>query len=161
MPKFRIFFIFDAVGDFIDFGTLSTTATHFATSQFLVGTNAANGYSVVTNGPSLSAGKFVIPAVPAPDISRVGTSQFGINLRANLTPLIGANPSGIAGFTGLTTANYDIPNRYTYKDGDVIALSSGRSEIGIFTVSYIVNISDIQHPGVYNTTITFVCTAGF
>lgn len=151
----------DAVGDFVDFGTFRTTATRFATSQFLVGTNAVNGYSVVTNGPPLSAGKFVIPGGSSPDISRIGTSQFGINLRANLSPLIGADPAGISGFTGTPMASYNTPNKYMYKDGDIIATSNTRSEIGIFTVSYVVNINAIQHPGVYNTTLTFVCTAGF
>ncbi|MDB5161345.1 MAG: hypothetical protein JWO96_725 [Candidatus Saccharibacteria bacterium] len=148
----------DATGDFIDFGTLSTAATRFATSQFLVGTNAVNGYSVATDGPTMTSGTDQIPGLAAPDVRRVGKPQFGLNLRANLSPLVGAEPAGGSGFVN---ANYNQTNRYAYVDGDVVAQSLGRSEIGVYTVSYIVNINSTQPSGVYNTTITYVCLAGF
>jgi hypothetical protein len=149
----------DATGDFIEFGTLSRSTTKFGTSQFLVGTNAVNGYNVSTNGPTMTSGVNTIPAINPLDISRTNTSQFGINLTTNTVPSIGADPTGVTG--GIVSPNYSISNHYTYQDGNVVALALGRSEEEKYTVSYIVNINGSQAPGVYNTTITYLCLAGF
>lgn len=148
----------DAEGYFIDLGSLSASSTRYATSQFLVGTNAANGYSVTANGPTMTSGSDIINASPSPSFNSIGSSQFAMNLRANLSPLQGADPT--AG-TGSPAANYDIPDKYTYNDGDEVASNPGRSTIQTFTVSYVININPTQPVGIYNTTITYVCTAGF
>ncbi len=148
----------DAIGYFIDLGTLSPGTTRFGTSQFLVGTNAANGYNVTANGPTMTSGTDIINQLPGPTASIHGSPQFGMNLRANLSPLLGADPTP---GTGSPSPNYNIPNRYTYNDGDIVASDPGRSLIELYTVSYIVNIKASQPAGVYNTTITYVCTAGF
>jgi len=148
----------DASGDFIELGTLTNSATKYGTSQFLVGSNAVNGYTVSANGPTMTSGTDQISAINSPDTSHLGTGQFGMNLRANLTPLLGADPSG---GTGSPMPDYDITNKYTYHDGDVLASSNTRSTFEIYTVSYIVNVSSSQPAGVYNTTITYLCTAAF
>jgi hypothetical protein len=148
----------DAAGNFIEFGILSSSATKFGTSQFMVGTNAFNGYTVTTNGPSMTSGTNQIAPVSFPDISRKGSPQFGLNLRANLNPLAGSDPIG---GSGIVAANYSSPDHYVYQDGDMVASASGRSTKGLFTVTYIVNINPSQPAGVYNTTVTYVCTAGF
>jgi hypothetical protein len=149
----------DAIGDFIEFGTLSKTATRFGTSQFLVGTNAANGYTVSTNGPTMTSGINQITAVNPGDISRSGTSQFGINLVSNTTPLAGSGPTGAA--TGVIMPPYATANQFFYNDGDTVAQAFGRSEEEKYTVTYIINVSAAQSAGVYNTTITYLCIAGF
>lgn len=149
----------DANGDFIEFGTLSTSATRFGTSQFMVGTNAANGYTVSTNGPPMTSGSNQIPAIAAADISRIGTSQFGLNLAANTVPLAGSGTTGAA--VGVIMPDYATSNNFIYKDGDMVAQSLGRSDEEKYTVTYIVNINGSQPPGVYNTTITYLCLAGF
>ena len=147
-----------ATGDFIDLSSLLATTTRYSTSQFLVGTNAPNGYNVNVNGPTMSSGTDTIAALAVPTINKVGRSQFGINLRANLTPLVGAE---LTGGSGSVTANYNNANLFTYVDGDIVATGPGPSDIGKYTVSYIVNVPTIQPPGIYNTTITYICTAGF
>jgi len=149
----------DANGDFIEFGVLTASDTRFGTSQFLVGTNAANGYTVTTNGPTMTSGAHTIPGIVVPDINRVGTSQFGINLRANTVPPAGSDPSGA--LVGIVMPNYATPDKYSYKDGDVVARSLGRSDEEKYTVSYIVNINPSQAPGIYNTTINYQCLASF
>lgn len=148
----------DATGNFIDFGILRPSATSYGTSQFMVGTNAVNGYTVTVNGPTMTSGFRTIPGINSPDISRLNTSQFGINLTANLNPVVGSDPIG---GTGSAMPNYAISDHYTYHDGDVVAAGSTRSENELYTVSYIVNINTGQHAGIYNTTIEYVCTAGF
>lgn len=149
----------DANGDFIEFGTLSRSATRFGTSQFLVGTNAANGYTVATNGPTMTSGSNQIPAIAAGDVSRVGVPQFGINLASNSAPPAGADPTGAA--VGIVTPSYAIPNNFRYQDGDIVAQALGRSDEEKYTVTYIINIDAAQPAGVYNTTITYLCLAGF
>jgi hypothetical protein len=148
----------DATGVFIEFGDLLTSATSSGTSQFMVGTNAPNGYSVTANGVTMTSGTDQITPVSPPSFSLAGFNQFGLNLRANLSPPVGAD---MVGGSGSVTPNYGIPNQFHYLDGDIVAGAAGPTELALFTVSYIVNVNTAQPPGVYNTTITYVCTAGF
>jgi hypothetical protein len=148
----------NASGDFIDLGILTSTDVHYGTSQFLVGTNAPNGYAVSTNGPTMTSGTDQINAMTIAGPSQIGKNQFGINLRANLSPLLGAEMNG---GSGSVAPAYSVPNQFHYTDGDTVALGTGPTTIGIYTVSYIVNVKQNQAAGIYNTTITYVCTAGF
>jgi hypothetical protein len=148
----------DATGVFIDFGDLLTTVTRSGSSQFMVGTNAPNGYNVTANGFTMTSGTNQINAVVPLGTSQTASSQFGLNLRANLSPPVGADMSG---GSGAVAANYNVPNFFRYADGDIVASSTGPTELALYTVSYIVNINSSQPAGVYNTTITYVCTAGF
>ncbi|HET9850472.1 MAG TPA: hypothetical protein VFP35_02500 [Candidatus Saccharimonadales bacterium] len=148
----------DASGDFIEFGILRTTATSYGTSQFLVGSNAVTGYTVSVNGPTMTSGSNIITNLTTPTPSQTGNPQFGLNLVANTAPTVGALTTG---GSGAPTANYSLANKYAYNDGDVVAEASGRSTIEIYTVSYIVNVPVGQPSGIYNTTITYVCTASF
>jgi hypothetical protein len=148
----------DANGVFIDFGDLLSTATSSGTSQFMVGTNAPNGYNVTANGFTMTSGTNQISPIAPFGFSQAGFSQFGLNLRANLSPPVGAD---MAGGSGAVAPNYNSPNLFRYSDGDVVASAPGPTELALYTVSYVVNINSAQPAGVYNTTITYVCTAGF
>jgi hypothetical protein len=148
----------DATGVFIDFGDLLTTVTRAGTSQFMVGTNAPNGYNVTANGFTMTSGTNQIDGVLPLGASQTGFSQFGLNLRANLSPPVGAD---MVGGSGAVAPNYDFPNLFRYSDGDLVASSTGPTELALYTVSYIVNVNSSQPSGVYNTTITYVCMAGF
>jgi hypothetical protein len=123
-----------------------------------VGTNAGFGYAVSVNGNTMTSGNNFIPGVGTLSTSQIGQSQFGINLRANSTPSVGADPSG---GSGIPTANYNSPNRFTFNSGEVIASSTFVSDNEKYTVSYIVNINTAQPIGIYNTTLTYLCTATF
>jgi hypothetical protein len=81
-------------GDFIDLGELSVSGAKTGTSQILVATNAELGYSVTAQGTTMNSGVNSISALISNDISRPGTSQFGINLRANNSPNSGSDPQG-------------------------------------------------------------------
>lgn len=146
-------------GDSIDLGILSSTHANTGQSQFATATNDPNGYVIFALGTTMTSGNNTIPALPGPAPSFPGTGQFGINLRANLIPPIGQDPVGLG--TGVPSANYNIPNRFTYNDGDIIASSPVNSDYNRITVSYVVNIPSKQAPGVYATTITYVATVQF
>jgi hypothetical protein len=107
----------------------------------------------------MTSGNDTIAALSLPTSSRAGTSQFGINLRANAVPGVGADSTGSGVIA--PTNNYNIPNQFKFQSGDVIASSPGPSNFKTLTVSYIVNISPNQAIGIYDTTITYICTASF
>ena len=146
-------------GSFISFGTLSETATRSGTTQMAGGTNAEFGLSISVIGTTMTSGINFIPSLSSPTASNVGSSQFGMNLRNNATPNIGSDPTGLGTIT--PTANYNIPNLYTYNDGDAIASIGIPTDYSLLTVSHIVNIDSNQPPGVYSTTLTYVATATF
>jgi hypothetical protein len=146
-------------GDSIDLGILSSTHANFGQSQFAIGTNDPGGYNVYTLGTTMTSGNNIIAADVNPVPSFPGTSQFGINLRANLQPAVGQDPVGLG--TGVPSANYNIPNRYTYNDGDAVASSPLNTDYNRMTVSYVVNVSGNQAPGIYATTITYLGVVQF
>jgi len=146
-------------GDSIDLGELSSTQARAGQSQFATATNDPSGYVIFALGTTMTSGNNIIASLPGPAPSFPGTGQFGINLRANLIPAIGQDPIGVG--TGTPAANYNIPNRFTYNDGDTIASSTLNSDYNRMTVSYVVNIPSKQAPGIYATTITYVATVSF
>jgi len=146
--------------NYTDMGTLDPTKTLMATSQMGAGTNASGGYSIVTYGTTMQAGTHVISALTTPTQSAPGNSQFGINLVANTAPLLGLDPAGSANNTHID-ANYAIPNEFMFHDGDEVASAPNVSFVKKYTVSYIVNSPPDIRPGVYTTSLTFLCTGRF
>lgn len=144
---------------FIDFGEFSEVNTKFASSQMVAATNAEFGYSIFAAGTTFTSGNNTIPTPNSPSLSIPGTSQFGINLRANSQPLIGDDAVGPG--TASPTPNYSSVNRFMYNQGDTVASATQSQDWKKYTVSYIVNIGPNQAPGVYSTTMTYICLANF
>jgi hypothetical protein len=148
-----------ASGDYVNFGELSSNTARTGSTQMVAATNAMFGYSLSINGTTMLSGTNVIPALVSNDVSRPGTSQFGVNLRNNSTPDVGLNPSGSGGAS--VAANYNVPNRFRFVSGEQIASSSTSDEYRKYTVSYLVNVAKNHAPGIYVSTITYLCTATF
>lgn len=148
-----------ASGNLVELGTLTPSGTARATSQLLAATNALFGVAISAYGTTLTSGNHLIPAPALPTPSASGNSQFGINLRANSDPPIGQEPIGIG--AAQPASAYNIPNRYMFKNADVVATSTAATDFRKFTVSYIANVSPAQSPGTYTATITYLCTATF
>ncbi len=146
-------------GDFIDLGNFSTSGTSSGQSQMVVATNGQNGYGISASGTTMESGNNIIPAMSVSGPATPGVSQFGINLRANSSPHIGANPSGTG--SGSPVFNYNQPNLYHYSDGDTLASKSSPDNLRKFTVSYIVDVGSSQAVGVYSSTYTYVALANF
>ncbi|MCA9327202.1 hypothetical protein KDA14_01615, partial [Candidatus Saccharibacteria bacterium] len=100
-----------------------------------------------------------IAALAAPDVSRVGVSQFGMNLRANSSPSAGQNVVGSG--VGVVAAGYNTPNFFKYASGDVLVSSIDPEYFRLFTATYIVNVGASQSPGVYVTTLQYIALASF
>ncbi len=148
-----------STGVLANMGELASNRTAFATSQFAAFTNDGSGYAVALIGTTMTSGNNVIPAIPVPDTSERGISQFGMNLRANTNPSSGLDPIGVG--TGTTQAGYNTPDYFKFVNGDTIVISTLPTESNVFTASYIANVSSAQAPGIYSTTITYICTAQF
>ncbi len=148
-----------AIGNFIDFGELSTTETRTGTSQFLVATNAGAGFVVYITGLPPTSGNNVIPGMNTRAGSQTGTSQFGLNLRDNSNPDVGTDPVGSG--SGVVAADYNVPNEFKFVSGQTLVSSNTTTADRKFTSSYIINVSSNQRPGVYNTTLLYIALATF
>lgn len=149
----------NAEGSYLNFGRLTSSNTASAQSQLLVATNAGNGYSISYYGTTLTSGNNVIPALATPDISRPGTSQFGMNLVVNSDPDVGSNVQGPG--TGMPAADYAEANKYLFVPGDVLASAPAADDYRKYSASYIINISKDQPSGIYVSTINYVALANF
>lgn len=144
---------------FINLGEFSVTQTTAASSQMLAATNAANGYTIRVSGTSLTSGNNIIDPIVSPAVSQPGTNQFGINLRNNNTPNVGANPVGPG--TATPTGSYNTADQFMFNDDDAVVTSPVPSDIRKFTISYITNINNNQAPGIYSTTVSYLALANF
>jgi hypothetical protein len=148
-----------AAGSSINFGDFSPVTASTGTSVMQAQTNAANGYAISVNGTTMASGVNTIPALTTQGASVAGVSQFGLNLRANTTPAVGADPSGAG--SGTYTAAYGTANQFQFNSGDSVASAGAPTNANTFTSSYIVNIGGSQAAGVYTATMTYICTASF
>lgn len=145
---------------YTDMGQLSPDSTLTAQSQLAVGTNASGGFAVTASGTPLAAGTHVIDSPTTPTVSQKGTNQFGINLVANDSPVVGEDPEGVFA-NAVPAADYSVPNKYKFVSGDIVAYSPNVSLMKKFTISYIVNSSKDLRAGVYTTTITYLASGRF
>lgn len=148
-----------ATGFDLNMGTLSESSTATQTTQLSGATNSLTGYNIYVIGYTLTAGTNVIPAMAAAAASAVGTSQFGLNARANTNPSVGQEPS--SGGNLAPVGSYAIPNVFKYASGETIAQSPTSTDFNTITVSYVANTSSSQPAGVYTTTLTYVATSTF
>ena len=148
-----------ASGSYINFGDFNANRSSQASSQMLVATNAANGYVIQVAGTTMTSGNNIVNALTTDTSSHPGTSQFGINLRANNFPLIGADPSGPG--LGYAASGYNNPDNFKFISDDVVASSPVADDYRRYTVSYLVNIPSDQPVGVYDSTLTYVCAGSF
>ncbi len=137
----------------LNLGTLSSSATSSGTATFSVRTYLASGYTVITRGaPPTSEGGATISPMASGGTSTIGTEQFGMNLKDNATPNIGAEAAQIpdSSFSyGLASTGYNTADNFRYNTGDTIAQSNSSSGQTDYTISYIINISPITEAGQY------------
>jgi hypothetical protein len=140
-------------------GNVSASASAYGTSMLGVGTNGTTGYAVTINGSTLTYGTDTISALASQTASSAGTEQFGLNLKDNATPDVGAEPGGSGSAT--PTANYGTADQYRFVTGDSIASYTGPDVFKQFTVSYMANITTATEAGTYQSAMTYIATATF
>lgn len=148
----------------------SPSDTALASSQMAASTNAQFGYSITVQGATLTSGSNTIAPMTAAAVSTKGTGQFGMNLVANTTPVIGANITTASNGTdlkGRALAGYDTADTFKFTANTATPIAdSAQGGVGptngqTYTVSYIVNVPGNQLPGTYATTLTYICTPTF
>lgn len=139
--------------------TASTTGT--CTHTMTAGTNASNGY-VISYLPTstLTSGSDTITESGATGAaSSQGSEQFGLNLKDNATPNIGAEASG---GVGVASSNYNTADTFSFTtSGAQVAASSTLSDTTTFTVSYIANVANTTEAGNYSTIQTYNIVASY
>jgi hypothetical protein len=149
----------NTTGTHVDIGELQNNSTATATMQFSGATNDATGFTTFLNGFTMTSGNNIIDPLSTGGGSIVGTSQFGLNLRANSAPTVGIDPFGPG--SSAPTAGYGTPNSFRFVSGEAITNTTLPTDFKVFTASYIVNVPANQNPGVYATTMTFTAIASF
>lgn len=152
-------------GGVIDFGVLNTSGTAADSVTFRVRNYLSSGYVVTINGtPPQYAGLHTLANMAAPNPSTPGTEQFGINLVANTTPGIGADPYYTAdnsSAVALVYGGYNNANNYKFNDGDIIASSTASTSEVLYTISMIANIATSTPGGQYEGTLVVQVVATF
>lgn len=143
----------------VNLGSLSTSLTSAGTANFSAINYTSYGYVVQVVGDPPDNGQHVLAGMSTPAASSNGTEQFGINLVANSSPTVGANPvqypDNSFSFGG-AAVGYSTADNFKYSSGDVIAqagVSSGRTD---YTVSFIANVSNNTPGGSYSGGQTLV-----
>ena len=148
-------------GFLADFGEFNSDISTAVTSQMSVATNDGTGYNAFITGQTMTSGTNIIPALAAQTTSIPGTSQFGINLRANSSPSVGSNPELGPVASGVPDANYNTPNQFRFVNGERVASAPISTGFNRYTISYLVNVAADQAPGLYATTLTYTAVASF
>lgn len=152
----------------VDLGVLNESTTAAASANFEVSAYLVDGYIVRVEGepPTNTTGPGTHNLTPlnSPNPSSIGTEQFGINLVANTTPGIGANPVQYPDDTfsyGEPEVGYDQEDYFKYVDGDIIAFSDVETGQTIFTMSIMANIATSTPGGRYQTVLVLQAIATF
>jgi hypothetical protein len=147
----------------IGFGSLTSASARYATGDangsgteteahnIVVGTNAANGYTVNLSGTTLTYGAHTITAIGASNVaSAAGTEQFGLRMNASGGTGTVSVPYAAAGFAFDSAA---FP--------DQIASASGASANTTYSARYLANIGASTEAGAYSAALTYTATANF
>lgn len=145
-------------GSQLNFGELSSSSTRALTSEYSGSTNDPGGFMVSVHGKTMTSGTNFIPAMQPSQPSQPGQGQFGLNLRDNSSPDIGAEKTGPG--TSAAIGQAASANQFFFADS-VISNSLKSTDFNKFTVSYIINVPPGQAPGVYTTTLTYIAVAAF
>src|SRR3989344_2290634 len=144
----------------VAFGTLSVSTVTTGTHTFDLATNGTGGAVVTVSGNTLEDGANSVDAMSAAAASSVGTEQFGINLKDNATPDVGAECSGSAPIAAAATGYATVDN-FKFVSGATVASASNSINTSTCTISYLANIAGTTEPGTYETTLTYIASGNF
>lgn len=147
----------------LNLGTLSTSAAASGSHTMTIATNAGSGMAATVTGTTLTSsgtGNPTITACASGCTSTINSEQFGINLKNNATPDIGAEATGTAPI-GAAATGYDTVDTFRFVTGETIASSSGGINSTVFTISYLANIAGATEAGTYTTNLTYTASGNF
>jgi hypothetical protein len=159
----------DMTGSSVSLGDLSTTLASTASSKFSVKNYTSHGYVVTIIGNAPSNSGDALTNLPTQTASSAGTEQFGINLRANSSPVaVGLDPVPVPSSdfslsdpAVVVDSNYRTANQYRYNSGDQVAQAPQSSGETLYTISYLANISTTTPGGQYSGGMSIVVTGTY
>ena len=142
-------------------GVLTSETTASKTMVVRVRNYLSNGYVLQITGDSPKYAGHNLATPSSPTSATAGSEQFGINVAANTSPNVGASPVQVPSdqFSfGRAETGYDTPNQFKYSNGDIVARSDTESGRTDYTISFIVNISNMTPAGRYSGDFSAVVT---
>ncbi len=142
-------------------GGLTTEATAHKTTTVRIRTHLSDGYTLQILGDPPKFNDYTLKALDAPTESRPGTEQFGLNIVANTSPNVGLDPSPVdikGDIFDISGDDYLTPNLFKYISGDVVARTLVESGQVDYTISMIVNVSNMTPAGHYSSDFSAVVT---
>lgn len=153
-------------GGTIDLGVVDASSVKFGSTTFSIRTFPAYGYSVVVDGaaPKHKTNGYTLPAMASGGASAPGTPQFGINLRQNTAPAVGANAQQLPDNTfafGAPAGGYGTQNNFRFVAGETVASSPKGTGQTNFTLSMIANVGTTTPAGVYAGRLVLIAVPTF
>ncbi len=147
-------------GTNLNLGILSRLSTATANATFYVRAWDSSGYIVQTVAPPPTNSSYTFATNSTPAANSVGSEQFGMNLRANTSPITyGADPVQSTAYSyGVAFGNYATANQYAYNNGDTIAKATQSTSSTVYTISYVFNIGPATPGGIYTFNQNLVIT---
>lgn len=148
-------------GGIQNLGVLDPSSTGTATDTIKIRSYLSSGYTLYITGAAPSQGEHTLKTLDTscPCTSQPGAEQFGVNLADNTSPNIGAAPiqvpSGVFSF-GSVESDYDQSDLFKYHNGDAVASSTKSTGETDYTLSMILNISNVTPGGRYSSTFSAV-----
>jgi hypothetical protein len=148
----------------VNLGQFSNATTTTATATFKVLDYTSYGYSVFVVGATPKTGTHNLTGMTPTAASQVGAEQFGINLKANTSPVtFGADELQVpTTFSfGAAATGYNIRDNFRYVNGEKIAGSTKSSGETDYTISYIVNTALTTPGGTYTGSQSLIVVGSY
>lgn len=141
-------------GGMKDLGLQADDATSADSIGMSVRSYLSSGYVVQLLGSPPKINGHIINNMATPTASQAGVEQFGVNLVANTTPLVGSDAVQVPDNTfsyGTVKPGYDSLNLFKFNENDIIAQSNSSTGQTNYTLSFIMNIAPNTPAGLYVT----------
>lgn len=152
------------IGGDQNMGVLDNTTTGTAVSTIKVRNYLSNGYVLQIAGAAPNQGTHTLSTLATPTTSHAGAEQFGINLADNTSPNIGAGPVQVPSSSfsfGTVSDDYKTADLFKYIDGDIVASSTSSTGETDYTMSMIINVSNVTPGGHYSGSFSAVAVPIF
>jgi hypothetical protein len=149
----------------VGFGNISASNSQYATSnlagstteveahQLIASANAASGYNITVQGPTMTSGSNTITAIGATNtVPAVGSLQFGLRMTATGGSGTVTTPYNGTGFADAATAT---------TASQVAGATTGNNVATTYSVRYITNVATTTPSGVYTANLVYVMTANY
>jgi hypothetical protein len=140
------------IGGLQDLGVLDVDHVATATAEVKVRNYFSSGYVMQIIGHTPGQGVHELKALDQASTSHPGMEQFGINIVANSDPSVGTDPVQVPDNEtsfGQVMDDYSTPNLFKYVSGEPVAFSNSSTGQTNYTISMIINVSNITPGGKY------------